>query len=83
MIGEWVAVRVLAADGNRSVVEGISRELVAGEHVIVTGVDLAFPGVPLLPRGEVQPSAPEGPDAQDDDERAAEGTRELGAAPQH
>jgi HlyD family secretion protein len=48
--GEFVAVRVVAADGGRSAIEPVDGALAAGDEVLLSGVDGAFPGVPLLVR---------------------------------
>jgi HlyD family secretion protein len=49
LAGEWVRVRVLGTHAGRAAVEALEGTLAAGERVVLTGVDLAFPGVPLLP----------------------------------
>jgi len=53
----WIPVRLLANSGGRIAVEVLppaddapAATLEAGDQVIVSGVDLAFPGAPLLPR---------------------------------
>jgi len=55
LVAEWVPVRLLGSDGGQSAVEPLSGSLEAGDQLVVTGVDLAFPGVPLMP------SVPAGP----------------------
>lgn len=50
LTAEWVPVRVLASEGGTSAVEPLGGTLRAGERVIVTGVDLAFEGAPLVVR---------------------------------
>lgn len=47
---EFVPVRVLGAQSGSSAVEALAGELVAGESIVVSGNDMAFPGAPLLPR---------------------------------
>ncbi|MCP3917506.1 MAG: efflux RND transporter periplasmic adaptor subunit [bacterium] len=54
---ELVPVRVLASDGERAVVQGLTTEVRPGDEVVVTGVDLTFPGAVLLPRAASQPAA--------------------------
>lgn len=85
---EWVPVRILASDGDRSVIESTARELAPGERVVVTGVDLAFPGAPLLereaPDASVEPGSPGSPGSPGDADSAGaagEETSEVGAAP--
>ncbi len=56
LTAEWVPVRVLGADARGRAVEPLSGALAVGDRVVVTGVDLAFPGAPLDPR----PEPPEG-----------------------
>jgi len=56
---EWVSVRVLGSDAGRSAIRPLEGELAAGDRVVLTGVDLAFPNAPLLPResgGERSPA---------------------------
>lgn len=62
-----LAVEVLARDGTRAAVSapGAEPPLAEGDQVVVTGVDPAFPGAPLLPadpttEGEEPTSAPGG-----------------------
>jgi hypothetical protein len=43
-------VRVLASDGERCAIEAPGGELHEGDEIVQNGVDLAFPGAPLLPR---------------------------------
>jgi len=51
LVGEWVPVRLLGADARGQAVEPLGdASLAAGDRVVVTGVDLAFPGVPLAPQ---------------------------------
>lgn len=60
LAAEWVPVRVLASEGHVSAVEPLASaangsasgapSLAAGDRVVVIGVDLAFPGAPLLVR---------------------------------
>jgi multidrug efflux pump subunit AcrA (membrane-fusion protein) len=50
LIAEWVSVRVLGADAGRSAVRPLEGQLAPGDRVVLTGVDLAFPNAPLLPR---------------------------------
>ncbi len=56
---EWVPVRVLASSGGKSAIESLGPPIAAGESVVLTGVDIAFPGAPLLPRVD-PPAAPQG-----------------------
>lgn len=56
---EWVSVRVLGTQSGMAAVEPLEGALAQGERVVLTGVDLAFPGVPLLPAGE--PKAEQAP----------------------
>lgn len=44
---EWVAVRVLGTQAGVAAIEALEGTLAPGERVVLTGVDLAFPGVPL------------------------------------
>lgn len=57
---ELVPVRVLGADAVGRAVESLGPPLAAGEQVLVTGADLAFPHAPILPR----PVTPAGERAQ-------------------
>jgi HlyD family secretion protein len=53
LAAEWVPVRVLASDGRASAVEPLDpskADLADGDRIVLVGVDLAFPGAPLLPR---------------------------------
>ena len=77
-VGEWVPVRVIASDGERSAIETPGGELAAGDQVVLTGVDLAFPGVPLLPRSGPDDAAPEPPGAEPE---PADGAVEDGGSP--
>lgn len=52
LVGRFVPVRVLGAETNRAAVEPQGEPLSPGDRVVVTGVDLAFPGVPLMPRDD-------------------------------
>ncbi|MCB9896482.1 MAG: efflux RND transporter periplasmic adaptor subunit [Planctomycetes bacterium] len=52
LVGELVPVRVLGSDAGSTAVEPISGKLAPGDRVVMTGVDLAYPGVALLPRDE-------------------------------
>ncbi len=54
---QWVPVRLLGVDPDGAAIEALDGQLAAGERVVVTGVDLAFPGAPLSPRGEVESPA--------------------------
>lgn len=54
LAAEWVAVRVLGTEAGRAAIEPLEGALAEGERVVLTGVDLAFPGVPLLPAGQAQ-----------------------------
>ena len=49
---EFVPVRVLGAVGGESAVEALEGSLAAGERVVASGAAMAFPGAPLLPRGD-------------------------------
>jgi HlyD family secretion protein len=63
LVAQWVPVRVLASEGGRTAVEPLGAALASGDRLVVTGVDLAFPGVPLLdssggaPEPETAPAA--------------------------
>jgi HlyD family secretion protein len=48
LTARFVPIRVLATDGGRSAIEPLEGELSIGDQVVLTGVDLAYPGVPLL-----------------------------------
>jgi len=48
LAAQWVPVRVLGTQGGMAAVAALEGELAAGERVVLTGVDLAFPGVALL-----------------------------------
>ena len=64
---EWVPVRILGEEAGRSAVEAAGdAQLAAGDPFVLTGVDLAFPGVPLLVRqpGAQQPERPQREQAQ-------------------
>jgi RND family efflux transporter MFP subunit len=50
LVAEWVSVRVLASEGGTSAIEVLDGTLGAGEQIIVTGVDIAFEGAPLVVR---------------------------------
>lgn len=52
LVGRFVPVRVLGAEPTRAAVEPQGEALAPGDRVVVTGVDLAFPGVPLMPRDD-------------------------------
>lgn len=54
-----VPVRVLAEHDGTAAVEPLDGALSPGDQVVLVGVDLTYPGVPLLPRGG-EPAAPEG-----------------------
>lgn len=59
LTAEWVPVRVLGTEAGRAAVEPLEGELAAGDRVVLTGVDLAFPGVPLaVPSEAARESAP-------------------------
>lgn len=49
LVAELVPVRVLASDAGFSAVEPLGAPLAAGEQVVVTGVDMTFPGATLMP----------------------------------
>lgn len=53
LVAELVPVQVLAVDGSRSAIAALDPELdpplAAGDSIVVTGVDRAFPGAALLP----------------------------------
>lgn len=51
LTAEWIRVRTVAADSDHAAVVPLDGELAPGDSVVVTGVDLAFPGAPLLPAG--------------------------------
>ena len=48
LTARFVPIRVLATDGHRSAIEPLEGELSIGDQLVLTGVDLAYPGVPLL-----------------------------------
>lgn len=48
---EFAPVRVLAADAGRSALEPLAGAFAAGDQLVVIGVDMAFPGATLAPRG--------------------------------
>ncbi|MCY3000260.1 MAG: HlyD family efflux transporter periplasmic adaptor subunit [Planctomycetota bacterium] len=50
LTAEFVPVRVLGAQSGESAVEALAGELAAGDSIVVSGSDMAFPGAPLLPR---------------------------------
>ena len=52
LAAEFVPVRVLGAVGGESAIEALDASLAAGERVVTNGAAMAFPGAPLLPRGE-------------------------------
>ncbi|HBP20791.1 MAG TPA: hypothetical protein DEA08_23750, partial [Planctomycetes bacterium] len=47
---EWIPVRALGRDPRGSAVRSLGPPLEAGDEVVVTGVDLAFPGATLAPQ---------------------------------
>lgn len=57
LVAEWIPVRILGTDPKGTAVTSLGSPLSLGDQVVLTGVDLAFPGVPLLPRA---PDAPGG-----------------------
>ena len=65
---ELLGVRIVAVEGVRSAVVAVDPELdpplSAGDSVVVTGVDRAFPGAPLLSRGGARPG-PTGPGGEE------------------
>lgn len=60
LTAEWVPVRVLGEAGGRAAVEPLGVELSAGDRLVLVGLDLAFPGVPLLPSGAATGAPPSG-----------------------
>ena len=50
LVAEWIPIRILGADPQGTAVLSLGPPLSLGDQVVLTGVDLAFPGVPLLPR---------------------------------
>ena len=50
LVARWVPVRVLGSEGGWTAVEPLGEALEAGDSIVITGVDLAFPGAPLMPR---------------------------------
>ena len=50
LAARWVPVHVLGSAGGWTAVEPLGEKLEAGDSIVVTGVDLAFPGAPLMPR---------------------------------
>jgi multidrug efflux pump subunit AcrA (membrane-fusion protein) len=73
LVAQWVPVRVLGSEGGWTAVQPLGEELGEGDSIVVTGVDLAFPGAPLLPRppatGSAAPS-PEGAPSTGEDEES-------------
>ena len=65
LVAEWVPVRLLGVDPAGAAIEPLAGRLAAGDRVVVTGVDLAFPGVTLAPRG-VEPAAAAAPAPAED-----------------
>ncbi len=49
-VAELIPVRVLARDATGAAIESLGPPLSPGDRVVETGVDLAFPQAPLLPR---------------------------------
>lgn len=47
---EWIRVRVLGSDSAGTAILSLGAPLAAGDRIVLTGVDLAFPGVALNPR---------------------------------
>lgn len=86
LVAELVGVRILATDGLSSAVQSLGAELAAGDRVVLRGVDLAFPGVALLPRpvpGEA--ATPEAPPADGSEVESApesEASPASGGAPE-
>lgn len=79
LVAELVPVQVLAVEGTRSAVAALDPALdpplAAGDKLVVTGVDRAFPGAPLLPpRGG-------GPPGGAGDEGGPSGEKPGGAKP--
>lgn len=58
LVAQWVPVRILGADASGTAVESLGPPLEVGAAVVVTGVDLAFPGASLMPRPEPSPGEP-------------------------
>ncbi len=58
LVAELVPVRVLANDAGASAIETLGPPLAAGEQVVVTGVDIAFPGASLMPVAGAGPGGP-------------------------
>lgn len=57
LVARLVPVRLLGTEGPRAAIEPLDGRLAPGERVIVTGVDLAYDGVSLLPRDD-RPGTP-------------------------
>ncbi len=75
MVAEFVPVRILAESNAKCAIEPLGLSLASGDAVCLVGADNAFPGAPLLPRGE--PGAEPGHgDAEDDVPQAGEGANE-------
>ena len=60
LVAEWVPIRLLGVDPQGAAVEPLAGELAAGDRVVLTGVDLAFPGAALRPRASDDASAATG-----------------------
>jgi len=60
LAARWVPVRELGSEGGWTAVEPLGEALAAGDSIVVIGVDLAFPGAPLMPRasGDEQAGGP-------------------------
>ena len=50
LVARFVPVRIVASADGRSAVQPLAGELNPGDRVVLTGVDSAYPGVPLGPR---------------------------------
>jgi multidrug efflux pump subunit AcrA (membrane-fusion protein) len=57
LVAAWVPVRVLASADGKSAVQTLGPPLAAGDQLVLTGVDVAFPGAALLPRMAGAPGA--------------------------
>lgn len=51
-VARWVFVELLGQDASGTAVRAVDGELAAGDRVVLTGVDLTYDGVALLPRGD-------------------------------
>jgi len=55
LVARWVFVELLGQDAHGTAVRPVEGELAAGDQVVLTGLDLTYDGVALLPRGDDRP----------------------------